>query len=63
MALILSGCTHVKPLLNPIPQQYYVAGSQRAKTLLILLPGLYDEMSMFETQGFVKSMGQSGLHG
>ena len=61
IAPILSGCTHVKPLLNPIPQQYYVVGSQRTEILLVLLLGLYDEMSMFKTQGFVESARQSSL--
>lgn len=60
IAMILSGCTYTRPLLNPMQQQYYVSGDQRTSTLLVLLPGLHDDISIFESHGFTNSIRQSG---
>jgi pimeloyl-ACP methyl ester carboxylesterase len=59
-ALTVSGCTHDRPLVNPIPVQYHISGNHPSTTLLVLLPGIHDRISIFETHGFIDSIRQSG---
>lgn len=58
--LTASGCSHERPLVKPIPVQYYKSGNNPSTTLLVLLPGLHDVISKFETHGFIDSIRQSG---
>ena len=58
--LTVSGCTHERQLVDPIPVQYYISGNHPSSTLLIMLPGIHDRISKFETYGFIDSIRQTG---
>lgn len=58
-ALTVSGCTHERPLIDPMPLQYYKSGNHPSATLLVLLPGIHDNIDKFETHGFIESIRQS----
>lgn len=59
-ALAASGCSFKRPVVNPIPVQYYKLGNNPSRTLLVLLPGIYNTIDRFEAHGFIDIVRQSG---
>lgn len=59
-ALAASGCSHERPLVDPMPVHYYKSGNNPSTTLLVLLPGIHDMPDKFETHGFIDTIRQSG---
>ena len=58
-ALVNSACSQKRPPLTPLPAQYYESGNRPSRTLLILLPGIHDPITEFETRGFIDDVRQT----
>jgi pimeloyl-ACP methyl ester carboxylesterase len=58
---VLGGCA-IGPVQDPIPTAIHPKSEQaRARTLVIMLPGMGDRVGVYEERGFVAAMRESGM--
>jgi pimeloyl-ACP methyl ester carboxylesterase len=56
ICLAISGCSLFYPTKTPIDSIYYITGKIQSDTLIIKLPGRFDEPEDFSRAGFIKML-------